>query len=168
MEPSITTGNPRIYLPSHGWKVASVIVGCCQIGLAAFLTFIFLTGDHRADLAIPCYLATTCLIIGVIFIRGASKVSVTLYADAIRVHGLVFSTTLQFDEILGKRRRQGKNSTHTLLIPKDKRRRKIIIKGSYSMNFDDTYNNWLASLPDLDATEKEKRRAAGKLHIWEQ
>jgi hypothetical protein len=33
--------------------------------------------------------------------------------------------------------------------------------------FDEVFDKWLSSLPDLDAIDKEKRRAEGKLHWWE-
>jgi hypothetical protein len=50
-------------------------------------------------------------------------------------------------------------------LPKQKSQRKMVIKEGYLI--DDYYRGWLAALPDLDAVDKENRRAAGKLHFWE-
>ena len=51
-----------------------------------------------------------------------------------------------------------------MLVPKGKGQRKLVIKVGYLI--DDYYRGWLSSLPDLDAFDKENRRA-GKLHFWE-
>jgi len=172
MQPPITADNPRVYLPSRRSKITLVVNGCSQIVMGVFTTFIFVRdGIYNSsgfDFMVPFVLGVWFFTIGFIFIRGALKLSVVLSSNSIRVHTLVRSTTLPFDEILGKRSRAGKYSTHTLLIPKGKHHRKIVIKPSFGFAFDDTYTHWLASVPDLDAIDKEKRRAAGNLHIWEE
>jgi hypothetical protein len=169
---SITADNPRVYLPSRRSKITFILVGGAQIAFGSFHAIIFTINGgfrgNRSDFMLPFVLAICFWTIGLIIIHGASKLSVVLSSNSIRVRTLYRSTTLRFGEILGKRSRAGRYSIHTLLMPKDKIHPKIVIKGSFGIVFDDAYTTWLASIPDLDAIDREKRRAAGRLHIWEE
>jgi hypothetical protein len=102
---------------------------------------------------------------GILQVRVYWKRILILTTNAVQVEFIYGLKTLKFDDILGWRSRATQYGHCTVIVPKEKRLRKVVIKEGFVV--DDFYRNWLALLPDLDAADKEKRRAAGKLHFWE-
>jgi hypothetical protein len=102
---------------------------------------------------------------GILSVRVYWKRTLRLTTNAVQVEFMYGLKTLKFDDILGRRSRATQYGSCTVLVPKGKHLRKLVIKEGFVV--DDFYRNWLALLPDLDAADKEKRRAAGKLHLWE-
>ncbi|HZB87848.1 MAG TPA: hypothetical protein VE291_04240 [Terracidiphilus sp.] len=102
---------------------------------------------------------------GLLHIRAYWKRILVLTTDAIQVEFLFGLRTLRFDDILGRRSKATRYGSCTVLVPKEKYQPKLIVKEGYVV--DDSYRSWLASIPDLDIADKEKRRSAGKLHFWE-
>lgn len=110
---------------------------------------------------IGCFL----VIQGFLHVRVYWRRVLILTSDAVTVEFICGLRGMKFSEILGRRSRATQYGHETLIVPKTKGLRKLVIKEGYVV--DDVYRNWLASLPDLDAADKEQRRAAGKLHFWE-
>jgi hypothetical protein len=110
---------------------------------------------------IGCFL----VISGILSVRVYWKRILKLTTEAVEVEFFYGLRTLKFDDILGRRSRTTQFGSCTVLVPKEKRLRKLVIKEGFVV--DDFYRNWIASLTDLDAADTEKRRAAGKLHFWE-
>jgi hypothetical protein len=125
------------------------------------------TGPHAAMVVIGIGLLV--FLLGLLTFRGASRVSVTLTSDAIESVGLWSRRTMHFSEIRGRRREAGGSSglDRTILLPKDRKRGKIIIKDGLGFVCDDFFKNWLATVPDLDAIDREQRRKDGKLRWYE-
>ena len=82
------------------------------------------------------------------------------------IRGLLRYRELRLADVVGKRKRVGKSCTITYLISNPTARLSPA-RLPDDVAYDETFNAWLASVPDLDAIDKEKRRAAGKLHFWE-
>jgi len=108
-------------------------------------------------------------LLGLFTFRGASRMSVVLTSDMIESIGLCSHRTMHFSEIRGRRHEAGGNSglDRTILLPKDMTQGKIIIKDGAGFVYDDFYKNWLATVPDLDAIDREQRRKDGKLRWYE-
>jgi hypothetical protein len=116
------------------------------LGLTAFLAFI--VGGPALGL--------------IISFRGP-RVSVTLTSEVLEIHDLFRSRTLRISEIAGQRRKLYRNGPRTVLVT-GSATNKNGTPLPEGVVFDQAFDHWLASIPDLDATDKEKRRAAGKLH----
>jgi hypothetical protein len=102
---------------------------------------------------------------GAAIFRSCWKRVLALTPDAIAVEFLYGLRAMKFDDILGRRSQPTQYGQQTLIVPNTRQIRKLVIKEGYVV--DDYYRNWLASLLDLDAADKERRRAGGKLHFWE-
>lgn len=110
---------------------------------------------------IGCFL----IAMGLLQIRAYWKRVLILNADAVQVEFVYGLKTLKFNDILGRRTRATRYGHCTVIVPETKRLRKLVIKEGYDV--DDFFRTWLASLTDLDAADKEKRREGGNLHFWE-
>jgi hypothetical protein len=103
---------------------------------------------------------------GVIFLRGVSRVSVTLSADSIEARTLLASRTLCLTDIAGKRKILGRNGLTTYIIPsRNLHKRRIALPDD--LHFDEAFEKWLASLPDLNGFERENSKTATRLN-WRQ
>jgi hypothetical protein len=167
---------PRIYVLSNRARVQYKVVGWILVLWGTVVTYFFGTYIHWYKNDIPdlviyfTVIGAYCFspaILGVLFLTRALRVSVVLSADSVHIQDLFRSVTLKFRDILGRRRRSGKAGPVTILIPKADCQVRRSPKRPPDLAVDEFYSDWLYSLPDLDAIDKEKRRAEGKLHWWE-
>lgn len=168
--------NAHIYRPSQRARMFFAILGC----LAS------IAGIWLLAMSIPSYVAAIregssrtatvmaflmvaigsfMLVQGIAIFRSYWKRMLVLTSDAVMVEFLYGLKSIKFADILGRRSRATQYGSCTRIVPKAKSLPKITIKEGYIV--DDIFRRWLALLPDLDAADKEKRRAAGKLHFWE-
>jgi hypothetical protein len=164
---SSTDGGSRVYALSRGGRLLSRALGAWCIAVGSAITY-FLAVHGEQNSGARNYLLDADVIfglgliyLGTIIFRGGSRLSVILSADSVQINGLWLSATLRMDEVLGRRQKAYRSGMRTILISKQ-RAAKIP-----DLAFDDFFNSWLASIPDLDAIDKEKRRSEGKLHWWE-
>jgi hypothetical protein len=170
--PSLTPEFSRTYRLSKFYRIFLRVIGCgtAAMGLAAF----YASADHHFTENNP-HVVLICvivgffiLILGLLTFRGASRVAVVLTPDAIESIGLSSRLTMRFTEIRGRRREAGGGVSRTILLPRDKTHGKLIIKDGLGFVYDDFYRNWLATVPDLDAIDRDQRRKEGKLRWYEQ
>jgi hypothetical protein len=166
----------HIHRPSKKARTFFAVMGC----------FGFLAGVWLLSRCVPeCLAALTndssvsqqvisslMVIIGVfLVVNGALLVRVywkrilVLKPERVEVEFMYGLRSIEYEAILGRRSRATQYGSCTVLVPKQKSQRRMVIKEGYLI--DDYYRDWLASLPDLDAVDKGNRRAAGKLHFWE-
>ncbi len=163
----------RVYLPSRGAKIMLRVMGGWWVAFgfiaACFLSVHGVRTSHTRNYAFDFFAVIVygfgSVVLGMLLFRSGSKLSVALTTDSIRINGLFRSATLRFDEILGRRNKIGRKRIQTFLVPTSScEQRPIKVP---DVVFDEVFDKWLSSLPDLDAIDKEKRRAEGKLHWWE-
>lgn len=162
---------PRIYRPDRSMKVLFAVSGCVLLAFGGIFTFLFgklfalyftqnvVLPDTSLANRILMLLVTLCGALAVLMctaaaiiqLRKLSRFFVALTDDSIHFQSPFGCYTLRYDEILGKRNRAaiGKfGNACTLLIPKDGKRRTFPISPAFL--FDDVYDRWIASLPNLD------------------
>lgn len=170
----ICADGTRIYRPSKRDRTFFAVLGCFTIIAGVWLESKTLPaaidairqGSSRTSPS--CFLAVIgCFFVvgGILQIRVYWKRILMLTADTVKVEFIYGLRGMKFTDILGRRSRATQYGKCTVVVPKTKRLRELVIKEGFVV--DDFYQNWLASLPDLDAADKEQRRAAGKLHFWE-
>ena len=173
MVPS-TSSPTRVYVFSEATKRRYRIIGWMFIAIgsvaASFLaSTVLLNGNGRNlifTLVLVLGIGALPILEGVIFLRGVSRVSVTLSADTIEARTLLASRTLRLCDIAGKRKVLGRNGLTTYLIPsRNRHQRRIALPDD--LHFDEAFDKWMASLPDLGGFEKENSRTAPKLS-WRQ
>lgn len=175
---------PRIYRPDLTMKLLFAISGSMLLAFGAIFTCLFgklfalffaaSGASLRAEPSTRILMLVVvvggglavllCAIGGITQLLKLAKFAVILSADSIRFQAPFGSTTLEFDQILGKRNRvtTGRfGDSYTVLIPKDEKRRNLAISSDFV--FDEAYAAWLASLPDLDALLTAPRAAASQL-----
>jgi len=93
------------------------------------------------------------------------RAKVTLFNDSIETCGPLGKATLRFDEIRGRREYavtggyEGGGDTHYLKVePNDDRLPTLDFIRDY--DFDSTFYAWFDALPDLNAADKQKRKAS--------
>jgi hypothetical protein len=183
--PPTTLNPPRIYRPDPSMKLLFAISGCVLIAFGGIFTYLFgrlftlffTAGSEgaQADLAARVLMAAVvvggglvvllCAIGGIAQLLKLAKFSVILTADSIRFQSPFGSTALAFDQILCKRSRvtTGRfGDSYTVLIPKDENRRNLAISSDFV--FDEAFNNWLATLPDLGDVFTVSPGPAAQLH----
>ena len=164
---------PRIYRPDRSMKLLFAISGCVLIAFGGIFTCLFgklfalfftaggasLQADPSTRVLMAAVIlggglvVILCAIGGITQLLKLAKFAVIFSANSIRFQSPFGSSTLAFDQILCKRSRvtTGRfGDTYTVLIPKDEQRRNLAISSDFV--FDEVFTNWLATLPDLDAT----------------
>jgi hypothetical protein len=142
------------------------------IGLvaASFLaSTVLINGNGRSPiftLVLVLGIGALPILEGVIFLRGVSRVSVTLSADSIETRTLLASRTLRLSNIAGKRKVLSRNGLTTYIVPVPNRHQRRIALPD-DLHFDEAFEKWLASLPDLDGFETENSRTTPGLN-WRQ
>ena len=110
--------------------------------------------ETRLMPVIGCFLVIT----GFLSVRAYWKRILKLTRVAVEVEFIFGLRTLKFADILGRRSGATQYGSCTVLVPKQKRLRKLVIKEDFIV--DDFYRNWIASLPDLDAANKENAQGS--------
>jgi hypothetical protein len=163
----------HIYRPSKRARTLFAVLGCltCVAGLWILwqcLPDLSNKSATRQPLMASSFVAVVGVFLvlnGVLQVRVYSKRILVLKPQRVEVEFMYGLRGMDYEAILGRRTRATQYGSCTVLVPKEKSQRKIVIKEGYLI--DDYYRGWLASLADLDAIDKENRRAAGKLHFWE-
>jgi MFS family permease len=173
MVPSFSSPT-RVYVFSEATKRRYKVVGWMFIAIglvaASFLAgTVLINANGRSSiftLVLVLGIAALPTLEGVIFLRGVSRVSVILSADSIEARTLLVSRTLRLSDIAGKRKVLGRNGLTTYLVPAPNRhQRRIAIPDD--LYFDEAFEKWLASLPDLGGFAREDSRTAPGLN-WRQ
>jgi hypothetical protein len=170
MVPTVASPS-RVYAFSYAMKTRYRAVGWLFITIgviaAGFLAGMVLTNSNARDagfmLALVLGISAVPILEGVVFLRGVSRVSVTLTADVIHANGLLHSRTLRLADIAGKAKVPGRGGMLTYLVPRPNCSESRI-RIPDDVDFDDTFNAWLAALPDLNESSAEMRQAAGEFH----
>jgi MFS family permease len=173
MVPSFSSPT-RVYEFSEATKRRYRVVGWMFIAIglvaASFLaSTILINGNGRSaifTLVVVLGIGALPILEGVIFLRGVSRVSVTLSADSIEARTLLASRTLRLSDIAGKRKVLGRNGLSTYIVPDPNRHQRRIALPD-DLHFDEAFEKWLASLPDLDGFETENSRTTPGLN-WRQ
>lgn len=125
---------------------AAAILGGC-IGLW-FATTESKTYSSAITLLVLC---VTSVVFGAYCILSAVRSCVVLSADRIEDRGVLWTRELARHQILGRRFQQGRNAPGSLvLIPRDDGRK---IKIPQVLKTDAAFEQWIESLPDLDAQD---------------
>lgn len=164
----------RIYVFSEATKRRYRVVGWMFIAIglvaASFLaSTVLINGNGRSPiftLVLVLGIGALPILEGVIFLRGVSRVSVTLSADSIEARTLLASRTLRLSDIAGKRKVLGRNGLTTYLVPAPNRHQRRMALPD-DLHFDEAFEKWLASLPNLDGFETENSRTTSGLN-WRQ
>jgi MFS family permease len=173
MVPS-TSSPTRVYVFSEATKRRYRIVSWMFIAIgfvaASFLaSTVLLNGNGRNlifTLVLVLGIGALPILEGLIFLRGVSRVSVTLSADSIEARTLLASRTLRLTDIAGKRKALGRNGLTTYIIPsRNRHKRRIALPDD--LQFDEPFEKWLASLPDLDGFERETLRTSPNFNLRE-
>lgn len=148
-----------------GWS--AIVFGFVAMG---FFWAIILRDGHGGNpaggLAFLTLLFCMPIVEGFLLIRGATRVAVKLTSETIQIRGLLRYRELALSEIVGSCKRAGRGGMITYLVSATASHRSRA-RLPDDVAYDETFNRWLASVPDLDAIAKEKRRTAAKLHWWE-
>jgi hypothetical protein len=166
----------HIYRPSKNARTFFAVMGCFMFIMGIWLFSkslpdcidVLKGGPSVSSRVVTCLMPVIgCFLVisGILSVRVYWKRILTLTTNAVQVEFMYGLKTLKFDDILGRRSRATQYGRCTVLVPKGKHLRKLVIKEGFVV--DDFYRDWLALLPDLDTADKENRRAAGKLHFWE-
>jgi hypothetical protein len=150
----------HVYRPSKKARIFFVIVGCFQLLLSVWLLSIALpewlkafsssaSGSDRLAASFRIVLASFLAMSGILSIRIYWKRILRLTADTVEVEFMYGLRSLNYKTILGRRSKATQYGRCTVLVPNDKRLRKMVIKGGFIV--DDFYRNWLTTIPDLDA-----------------
>ncbi len=175
MEPHSPIGM-RIYRPSKRSRTFIAVSGGFVFiaGIWVLATLVpsqiaQLRNDPRPAALLYCCLSAAIggfmVLQGIALFRSYWKRVLILTADAVMVEFLYGLRALKFTQILGCRAQHTRYGRQTVIVPNARPLRKLVIKEGYIV--DDFYRDWLASLADLDAADKKRRRAEGKLHFWE-
>jgi hypothetical protein len=174
MIPSVSCST-HVYVFSEATKRRYRIVGWTFIAIG-FVAASFLASTVLVNGKGPSLIFTLVLVLGIgalpilegmIFLRGASRVSVTLSADSIEARTLVASRSLRLADVMGKRKVLGRNGLVTYIVPAPNRHQHRIAL-PVDLQFDEAFEKWIASLPDLDGFEKENTLTQPKLNLREQ
>jgi hypothetical protein len=174
MVPSFSS-HTHVYAFSEATKRRYKVVGWMFIAIglvaASFLaSTVLINASGRSSiftLVLVLGIAALPTLEGLIFLRGVSRVSVTLSADSIEARTLLVSRTLRLSDIAGKRKVPGRNGLTTYLVPAPNRHQRRIALPD-DLYFDEAFEKWLASLPDLDGIGREDSRTAPGLSWREQ
>jgi hypothetical protein len=100
---------------------------------------------------------------GLIFVRGASRVSLILLPDSIEARGLVFSKAMRLSNVAGKRKMPSRGGMVTCLVAHPSSNQGPV-KLPHDLAVDEAFTSWLVSLPDIDAVKgAEALQAAQRL-----
>ncbi len=174
MIPTVTSP-ARIYAFSRAMKTRYKAVGWIfmVLGLVAacFLAGMVLANSSSHDagfmLAVVLGISAVPIAEGIIFLRGASRVSIAVTSETIKANGLLHSRTMRIADVAGKRSSPSRGGVITYLVPRpncgDRR-----LRLPDDLSFDEAFDRWFASLPDLNEIKEEMAPAAGKIHSWQE
>jgi hypothetical protein len=167
----------HIYRPSKKAIMFFAVMGCLSVVAGIWLLsrcvpdcLIALSNESATHQ--PLMASSFMVVVGVfLVVSGVMQVRVywkrilVLGPERVEVEFIYGLRSMEYAAIRGRRSRATQYGSCTVLVPKEKEQRKMMIKEGYLI--DDYYRGWISSLPDLDVIDKENRRAAGKLHFWE-
>lgn len=142
----------RIGILSAGMVPFAIALG---IGLGAIPTA---KDDRLGDFLIALFFGLLLQIA----VWGVQAAKLTFTQDSVTLRTLFREKSLPLDAIRGRRERIdviGKSRSHSwILVPEDDRLDELSFSRNY--NFDESFNAWFQSLPDLDALDKKRTRDA--------
>ena len=93
------------------------------------------------------------LLLGAYYLLAASFRFVLLDRESISVSGIFHTRSLRLDEVIGQRRISSRNGPCLVIECRHPGNHRLTISNRF--NFDDRFNAWLQTLPDLDAQDRE-------------
>jgi len=133
----------------------AVAVGLCPLRMFSRPHASVHRGDAM-DTALLIMASGIFLIGGFLVFRSASRAIVVLTQDEVESTGLWRRQTIRLSEIRGKRW----DGRRMNIFSRDEKQRKLVIYCGLGFVFDDFYRTWLATIPDLDAIDRDQQRIA--------
>jgi hypothetical protein len=147
---------PRIYRPSRFRRALSLVVAALLAAPMSLLVEYLATGGADRDFGTAALLVVMCpllLLVSVYLVVWVLRTRVTLWPDRIESRTMTSTRTLPLDEIFGRRSIQPEDMAPQLvLVPRGDQREYFVIGNM--CKFDRAFQDWLASIPDLDAEER--------------
>jgi len=151
--------SPRVYEPSGGWRAFLLIVSVLLGGFSLAGTWYFGTMHEVSSVRQAVWLVGICIMFVLLssYLLALLFLSrVILTPDSIESRELFSGGKLLRQDILGRRLQENKNSPASLvLVPRDSSTKRLEFATFY--NFDETFWEWIDSLPDLD--DEDERNA---------
>jgi hypothetical protein len=148
---------PHIYRPAGGWRALLLVLSMLLGGPAALGVWYFGTGHETRGAHDAAVLVIGCLaffLLSAYLVAWIFLARVTLWPDRIESRGLFTTHTLARDEVLGRRLLKPRDGPpYIVLVPRHHGRKQI--KVGTIFNFDAEFHEWIASLPDLDARDRQ-------------
>jgi hypothetical protein len=146
---------PRVYRPSWGWRAFLLAISLLLGGSAAVGIWYFGTGHGVRGILGTAILVCLCiafLLLSAYLAAWTSVASVTVWPSRIESRDLFRTHMLSRQDILGRRILQQRNGPpYLVLVPRNSSLKQMRIAQLY--DFDATFQDWKASLPDLDEEE---------------
>lgn len=149
---------PRVYRPSRFRRAFSLVVAALLAAPTSLLISYFATGEAERDFGTAALLVCMCpllLLVSAYLVVWVLRTRVTLWPDRIESRNMTSTRTLPLDEIFGRRSIQLEDMAPQLvLVPRGDQREQFAIGNL--CKFDRAFQDWLASIPDLDAEERRR------------
>ena len=174
MVPTVTSP-ARVYAFSRTVKNRYRVMGWIFVALgfaaATFLASMVLTNSSSQDvrfmLAVVLGISAVPIIEGAIFLRGASRVSVAITGESVQANGLLSSKRMRIADIAGRRNVFSRGGTITYLVPRPNCNEGRL-RLPDDIGFDDAFDLWLASLPNLNELSEGTAEPAGEVRSWQE
>jgi hypothetical protein len=155
METSLDASQyPRTYRLSVVWMAFMLLFGMAAAGVGAYAAWYLVHIDRASNghqALVPAGVFALIAIFGLYLLQAVPKYRVVLYADRIELYEFLKARSLPRTEILGRRIAQQQNSAPTTVLVSRDGKRDIQLAPIYQM--DDAFQEWIETLPDLDAQE---------------
>jgi hypothetical protein len=148
---------PRTYRTSLGTRISLTFVGLLCIVFGALGAFYFPHDPQihgRTALILLAGLSVLFAILGAYLIAEIFSMRLTLRSDAIEMKSLTSQRALRREEIAGRRFQPAQYFNVIALLPRDQSQKKLKLMTLFRS--DSAFDLWFASIPDLDAKEREQ------------
>jgi len=143
---SLAANFPIMYKPSIASRILMAVFGLIILVPVAIIGMQVVDRHHMGVAPIVLLLG----VFGIAIFWQALVGKVILYRDHIELVSLIGTRSLTFSQIKGRKRRVLKGNSYIVLFPADEKK-PLSIPSSYRL--DDTFSQWIAEIPDLDAVD---------------
>jgi hypothetical protein len=148
---------PQTYRTSLGTRISLTFVSLLCIVFGALGAFYFPHDPQihsRAALILLVGFSVLFTLLGAYLIAEIFSMRLTLRSDAIEMKSLTSQRTLRREEIAGWRLQRTQYFNVIVLFPRDQAQKKL--KLTMLFRTDSAFDVWFATLPDLDAKERQQ------------
>ncbi len=151
-------GGSRAYPMSTWRRMFLFLLAALLLGVGFILLVQPATGRQRSDVTAGV-LELVLILVGLWLALLAIQKRVQVEADlagriVVRLSGIFTSKSIAADEIRGRRTFRSRYGSYLVLETAGTERRKLRIPNSFA--FDDAWQSWLGSVPDLDLLDREE------------